>query len=57
MDVQDFMLAASRPHGGMLVAVCGVTVCCFALMFQIRKIEKRLKQLETQQKPKDGGGE
>jgi hypothetical protein len=57
MDVQDFMLAASRPHGAMLLTVCGLTVCCISLIIWVMKIDKRLNQLEEQQKLKDGGGE
>lgn len=57
MDVQGFMLAASRPHGGLLVAVVGLIVMGFAQVGWLMKIEKRLNQLEAQQKPKDGGGE
>ncbi|MFP6702890.1 MAG: hypothetical protein VB861_14165 [Planctomycetaceae bacterium] len=57
MDVQGFMLAVSRSHGGLLVAVVGLVVMGFAQVGWLMKIEKRLNQLEAQQKPKDGGGE
>ena len=57
MDVQGFMLAASRPNGGVLIVLVSLTVLGFTLLFRVGKIEKRLNQLEAQQKPKDGGGE
>ena len=57
MDVQHFVLAASRPLTAMLITVCGLTVCCISLIFWISKINIRVYQLEEQQKLKDGGGE
>tara|TARA_B110000263_G_scaffold143839_1_gene124789 strand:- start:296 stop:463 length:168 start_codon:yes stop_codon:yes gene_type:complete len=54
MNVQDLMVAgATKPNGAMLVAVIGTMILTFTLFYSVGKINKRLDQLETQQKPED----
>ena len=57
MDVQGFMLATLLLDRFWLVVITGLSCFVILLIRRGANIEKRLNQLEEQQKPKDGGGE